>query len=102
MTSDDDVPEGFKLAHQKIESLLKRLSDRGVCMCCTARALAFHAATLAEVTDEPNSSSNTAIISSHSSTVIMINSIHSLLSRALINHKPQRRSLPGLHFGSYF
>jgi hypothetical protein len=28
---------------------------------------------------EPNSSSNIAIISSHSSTVIMINSIHSLL-----------------------
>jgi len=47
---DDDVPEGFKLAHRKIESLLKRLGNRGVCSCCTARALALHAATLAEDT----------------------------------------------------
>jgi hypothetical protein len=45
---DDDVTEGFKIAYQKIENLLKRLSDRGVCSCCIARALAFHAATLAE------------------------------------------------------
>jgi hypothetical protein len=45
---DDDETEGFKIAYQKIENLLKRLSDRGVCSCCTARALAFHAATLAE------------------------------------------------------
>ena len=47
-TPDDGVTEGFKIAHQKIESLLKRLSERGVCSCCAARALAFHAATLAE------------------------------------------------------
>jgi hypothetical protein len=38
----------FKIADQKIESLLKRLLDKNVCPCCTARALAFHAASLAE------------------------------------------------------
>ena len=37
-----------------------------------------------QLTDEPNSSSNIAIISSHSSTVIMINSIHSLLGEGTI------------------
>jgi queuine/archaeosine tRNA-ribosyltransferase len=45
---DDGVTKGFKIAHQKIESLLRRLSARGICPCCMARALAFHAATLAE------------------------------------------------------
>jgi hypothetical protein len=45
---DDDETEGFKIAHRKIESLLKRLDARGVCSCCTARALVAHAATLAE------------------------------------------------------
>lgn len=48
-TSDGDgETEGFKIASQKIESLLKRLADRGVCPCCAARALAAHAASLAE------------------------------------------------------
>jgi hypothetical protein len=38
----------FKIADQKIENLLKRLDDKNVCPCCTARALVFHAASLAE------------------------------------------------------
>jgi hypothetical protein len=38
----------FKTADQKIENLLKRLHDKNVCPCCTARALAFHAASMAE------------------------------------------------------
>jgi hypothetical protein len=48
MTPDDGTTEGFRIAYQKIESLLKRLGNRGVCSCCIARALALHAATLAE------------------------------------------------------
>jgi len=40
----------FKIADEKIENLLKRLHDKNVCPCCTARALAFHAAALAEDT----------------------------------------------------
>jgi hypothetical protein len=38
----------FKIADQKIENLLRRLNDKRVCPCCTARALARHAASLAE------------------------------------------------------
>jgi hypothetical protein len=38
----------FKIADQKIEKLLRRLNDKRVCPCCTARALARHAASLAE------------------------------------------------------
>ena len=45
---DGVVTEGFRIAYQRIEFLLKRLNDRGICSCCIARALAFHAATLAE------------------------------------------------------
>jgi hypothetical protein len=44
---DDETPS-FRLADQKIENLLKRLDDKNVCPCCTARALASHAASLAE------------------------------------------------------
>jgi hypothetical protein len=40
----------FKIADQKIENLLKRLDDKNVCPCCTARALAHHAACMAEHT----------------------------------------------------
>jgi hypothetical protein len=47
-TPEDGETEGFKIASRKIESLLKRLADRGVCPCCAARALAAHAASLAE------------------------------------------------------
>jgi hypothetical protein len=49
-TSPDDDHEtaSFKIADQKITSLLKRLSDRDLCPRCTARALAYHAACLAE------------------------------------------------------
>jgi len=37
-------------ADQKIDNLLRRLQDKNVCPCCTARALAFHAASMAEHT----------------------------------------------------
>lgn len=37
----------FKFADQKIEKLVRRLNDAGTCPCCTARALAMHAAGLA-------------------------------------------------------
>jgi hypothetical protein len=37
-----------KIADQKIANLLKRLDDKNVCPCCTARVLALHAASLAE------------------------------------------------------
>jgi hypothetical protein len=40
----------FKIADQKIENLLRRLNGKNVCPCCTARALAFHAAS--EATQE--------------------------------------------------
>jgi hypothetical protein len=47
---DDNVREttSFKIADRKIESLLRRLEEKNVCPCCTARALAFHAGELAE------------------------------------------------------
>ena len=47
-TPDDghETPS-FKIADQKIENLLKRLDDKRVCPCCTARALAYHAASMA-------------------------------------------------------
>jgi hypothetical protein len=38
----------FRIADQKIGNLLKRLADKRVCPCCTARALAYHAASMAE------------------------------------------------------
>ena len=49
-TPDDSRREtaSFKIADQKIENLLKRLSDKNVCPCCTGRALAYHAASMAE------------------------------------------------------
>ena len=37
-----------KIADQKIANLLKRLDDKNVCPCCTARVLALHAASLAD------------------------------------------------------
>ena len=40
----------FKIADQKIENLLKRLHDKRVCPCCTARALTYHGASMAEHT----------------------------------------------------
>jgi len=40
----------FKIADQKIDNLLRRLNDKRVCPCCMARALAYHAATVAEHT----------------------------------------------------
>jgi queuine/archaeosine tRNA-ribosyltransferase len=48
----DDVREtaSFKIAEQKIENLLKRLHDKCVCPCCTARALTYHGASMAEHT----------------------------------------------------
>jgi len=51
MTSQipDDGREtsSFKVADQKILNLLRRLEDKNVCPCCTARALAYHAAAMA-------------------------------------------------------
>ena len=50
-TADDRrETSSFKAADRKIENLLKRLRDKNVCPCCTARALAFHAASEAEHT----------------------------------------------------
>jgi hypothetical protein len=40
----------FKIADHKIENLLNRLADKRVCPYCTARALAYHAAFVAEQT----------------------------------------------------
>jgi len=45
---DGVVTEGFRIADQKIGNLLKRLSDKGLCPDCTARALACHAVGFAE------------------------------------------------------
>jgi hypothetical protein len=40
---------GFKIAEEKIEKLLMRLTDEeNVCPCCVARALALHAAAFAD------------------------------------------------------
>jgi hypothetical protein len=41
----DDAREStsFKIAAQKIDSLLKRLNEKRVCPCCTSRALTLHA-----------------------------------------------------------
>jgi hypothetical protein len=53
MTNDsDDAPEteSFEIADQKIGNLLRRLAAKEVCPCCTARALAYNAADLAEQT----------------------------------------------------
>jgi hypothetical protein len=46
--SNSDTPTSFAIADQKIGNLLKRLHDKRVCPCCTARALTFHAAIMAE------------------------------------------------------
>jgi hypothetical protein len=45
---DGRETDSFKIAEVKILSLLRRLDDKHVCPCCTARALALHAAGLAE------------------------------------------------------
>ena len=45
---DDDETASFRIADQKIGNLLKRLSAKGVCPHCAARALAYRAAYLAE------------------------------------------------------
>jgi hypothetical protein len=46
--ADDDETPSFKIADWGVENLLKLLSNKGTCPCCTARALALHAACLAE------------------------------------------------------
>ena len=46
----DDETASFKIAEQKIDNLLKRLHDKRVCPCCTARALTYHGASMAEHT----------------------------------------------------
>ena len=40
----------FKIADRKINNLLKRLNDKRICPCCTARAMTYHAAVVAEHT----------------------------------------------------
>jgi hypothetical protein len=53
MTIPPDDPRethSFKVADQKIENLLRRLRDKNVCGCCTARALTYHAVSMAEDT----------------------------------------------------
>src|SRR5262245_54946101 len=49
-TPDDgrETPS-FKIADRKIDNLVKRLHDKNICPCCTARALAFHAASMVAV-----------------------------------------------------
>jgi hypothetical protein len=49
MTTPDSGRDtsSFEIADQKIGNLLKQLNDKNVCPCCVARALAFHAASLA-------------------------------------------------------
>lgn len=47
-SDDDRETASFKVADQKIRSLLARLSERGLCPDCTARALACHAVSFAE------------------------------------------------------
>jgi hypothetical protein len=50
-TPDDErETASFKIADQKIDNLLRRRNDKRVCPCCMARALAYHAATVAEHT----------------------------------------------------
>jgi hypothetical protein len=46
--TDERERSSFKIANQKIENLLRRLDDKNVCPCCTARALTYHAAFMAE------------------------------------------------------
>jgi hypothetical protein len=50
-TSDSNsyTPTSFAIADQKIGNLLNRLHDKRVCPCYTARALAFNAASMAEL-----------------------------------------------------
>lgn len=45
MPADD---RSFHIACRKIKSLVEQLRDENVCGCCTARALAFYGAGLAE------------------------------------------------------
>jgi hypothetical protein len=47
MEPDMTQTTSFEFADEKIKTLVKRLRDKDVCPCCTARALAFHAAYLA-------------------------------------------------------
>jgi hypothetical protein len=49
-TPDDDNREtvSFKIADQKIGNVVKRLHDKRVCPCCTARALTYRGASMAE------------------------------------------------------
>jgi len=49
MTTDDEM-SSFKIADQKIRNPLKQLDDKNICPCCTAKALAFHGAFMAEAT----------------------------------------------------
>lgn len=45
---DDDETASFKIADEKLCNMRRRLRDKNVCECCTARALAYHAANALE------------------------------------------------------
>jgi len=40
--------KSFNYANQRITDLLIKLKGKGVCGCCTSRAMMYHAATLSE------------------------------------------------------
>src|SRR5262249_39508153 len=74
------VDEMLREHRAEIQKQIERM-DRAIAVVGVIRAVRGDGSSneAYQLTDEPNSSSNIAIISSHSSTVIMINSIHSLL-----------------------
>ena len=45
--NDNRETASFRIADQKIDSLLRRLRDKNVCPCCAARALTYHGACMA-------------------------------------------------------
>ena len=48
-TPDDRLEtDSFNIADRKVWKLLQRLKEKQVCPCCAARAMAYHAAWLAE------------------------------------------------------
>lgn len=50
MMSDIIETSDFEYAARRIASLLERLNSKRICGCCTARALLYHGAHLAEET----------------------------------------------------
>jgi hypothetical protein len=50
MTNDSADTPAFRYADRRIEDLLDKLKSKGVCGCCTGRALLANATALCEVT----------------------------------------------------